>query len=102
MSPVSLSSRSAVCGGMAKTLRHVSRPSARCQSRGRALSVRAHKVELNFEGTTHVLEVGADETILSVAIDAGLEVPHDCDMGVCMTCPAKLVCPSIKYNLHNN
>ncbi|CAI5492546.1 unnamed protein product [Closterium sp. Naga37s-1] len=32
-----------------------------------------------------------DETILSAAIDAGLDLPHDCKLGVCMTCPAKLI-----------
>jgi ferredoxin len=24
-------------------------------------------------------------------MDAGLDLPHDCKMGVCMTCPARLV-----------
>jgi len=28
---------------------------------------------------------------LDAAIDSGLELSHDCKMGVCMTCPAKLV-----------
>lgn len=33
----------------------------------------------------------SDETILSKALDSGLPVPHDCKLGVCMTCPARLV-----------
>ena len=37
------------------------------------------------------VEVEADETILSRALDEGLDVPHDCKLGVCMTCPARLV-----------
>lgn len=30
-------------------------------------------------------------TILEVALENGIELPHDCKMGVCMTCPARLV-----------
>lgn len=37
------------------------------------------------------LEVEDGETILEAALDNGLELSHDCKMGVCMTCPAKLV-----------
>ncbi|GAU17246.1 hypothetical protein TSUD_109610 [Trifolium subterraneum] len=37
------------------------------------------------------LEVEPDETILSKALDSGLSVPHDCKLGVCMTCPARLI-----------
>jgi ferredoxin len=48
------------------------------------------KVEVEFEGKKHMLDVPEGETILSVAIEAGLEVPYDCQLGVCMTCPAKL------------
>lgn len=50
-----------------------------------------YKVEIEHEGQKHMLEVPEGETILSVAIEAGLEVPYDCQLGVCMTCPAKLV-----------
>uniref|UniRef100_A0A7S1SKS6 2Fe-2S ferredoxin-type domain-containing protein n=1 Tax=Tetraselmis chuii TaxID=63592 RepID=A0A7S1SKS6_9CHLO len=53
--------------------------------------VRAHKVTLNFEGKAYELEVSEDENILEVALDQGLELPCDCRMGVCMTCPAKKV-----------
>eukprot|EP01025_Chloroclados_australasicus_P014553 TRINITY_DN16832_c0_g1_i2.p2 TRINITY_DN16832_c0_g1~~TRINITY_DN16832_c0_g1_i2.p2 ORF type:complete len:139 (+),score=15.68 TRINITY_DN16832_c0_g1_i2:40-456(+) len=52
---------------------------------------RRHKVEIEHQGETYTLEVGAGQTILEVALDEGLELPHDCKMGVCMTCPAKLV-----------
>lgn len=38
-----------------------------------------------------MLEVEEDQTILEAALDSGLELSHDCKMGVCMTCPAKLV-----------
>lgn len=41
------------------------------------------------------LEVDPDETILSKALDSGLSVPHDCKLGVCMTCPARLLSGSV-------
>jgi ferredoxin len=37
-----------------------------------------------------VLDVPDDESILNVALDSGIDVPHDCKMGVCMNCAAKL------------
>ena len=29
--------------------------------------------------------------ILSAALDAGIELPHDCKLGVCLTCPSKVL-----------
>ncbi|XP_010551725.1 PREDICTED: uncharacterized protein LOC104822270 [Tarenaya hassleriana] len=52
---------------------------------------RSYKVVVEPNGATTELEVEAEETILSKALDSGLDVPHDCKLGVCMTCPAKLV-----------
>ncbi|KAI9194298.1 hypothetical protein LWI28_004918 [Acer negundo] len=52
---------------------------------------RSYKVVIEHEGESTELEVDPDETILSKAIDSGLTVPHDCKLGVCMTCPAKLL-----------
>lgn len=46
---------------------------------------------IEHESRTTELEVEPDETILSKALDSGLDVPHDCKLGVCMTCPAKLL-----------
>ncbi|GFQ00751.1 ferredoxin root r-b2 [Phtheirospermum japonicum] len=54
-------------------------------------SVHAYKVVIEHDGVATELEVEPDETILSKALDAGLDVPHDCKLGVCMTCPAQLV-----------
>ncbi|THG18474.1 hypothetical protein TEA_004702 [Camellia sinensis var. sinensis] len=54
-------------------------------------TVHSHKVVIEHEGRTTELEVEPDETILSKALDSGLFVPHDCKLGVCMTCPAKLL-----------
>ncbi|CAN4091805.1 unnamed protein product [Withania somnifera] len=53
--------------------------------------VRAYKVLVDHEGKTTELEVEPDETILSKALDVGMSVPYDCKLGVCMTCPAKLL-----------
>ncbi|KAK1263555.1 hypothetical protein QJS04_geneDACA009485 [Acorus gramineus] len=59
----------------------------------RALAHRcgAYKVVVEHEGRATTLEVEADETILERALEEGVEVPHDCKLGVCMTCPARLV-----------
>jgi hypothetical protein len=38
----------------------------------------SYTVQLTHKGVTHELKVGADESILEVALDAGLDVPHDC------------------------
>lgn len=54
-------------------------------------AVGAYKVVIEQNGVTTEVDVEEDETILSRALDVGLDVPHDCKLGVCMTCPAKLV-----------
>ncbi|GAB2289339.1 Ferulic acid decarboxylase 1 [Dionaea muscipula] len=51
----------------------------------------SYKVVIEHQGQVTELEVEDDETILSKALDRGLSVPHDCKLGVCMTCPAKLI-----------
>ncbi|XP_076897577.1 ferredoxin C 1, chloroplastic-like [Bidens hawaiensis] len=50
-----------------------------------------YKVTIQHEGQTVDLEVEPDETILEKALDSGMDVPHDCKLGVCMTCPARLL-----------
>ena len=50
---------------------------------------------IEHEGKTTQLDVEPDETILTKALDSGLDVPHDCKLGVCMTCPAKLLSGSV-------
>ncbi|RZC88393.1 hypothetical protein C5167_016209 [Papaver somniferum] len=55
----------------------------------------SYKVVIEHEGSTTTLDVDPDETILSKALDSGMEVPHDCKLGVCMTCPAKLISGSV-------
>jgi hypothetical protein len=48
------------------------------RGRGGALRVAAHTVQLTHNGVTHTLSVSGDESILEVALDAGIDVPHDC------------------------
>ncbi|ESW29126.1 hypothetical protein PHAVU_002G045400 [Phaseolus vulgaris] len=61
----------------------------------RPLTVRSYKVVIEQEGQSIPLEVEADETILSKALESGLPVPYDCRLGVCMTCPARLISGSV-------
>ncbi|KAG6545606.1 hypothetical protein Mapa_012960 [Marchantia paleacea] len=49
-----------------------------------------HKVEMIHDGQTYMLDVPEGESILTVALENGMDVPYDCNLGVCMTCPAKL------------
>lgn len=57
--------------------------------------VHSYKVVIEHEGESRELQVDRDETILSKALDSGLDVPHDCKLGVCMTCPARLLSGSV-------
>ncbi|GIL84156.1 hypothetical protein Vretimale_11121 [Volvox reticuliferus] len=50
-----------------------------------------YKIEIEHDGKKIDLAVPDGESILSVALDKGIDLPHDCKLGVCMTCPAKLV-----------
>lgn len=60
----------------------------------RSLSLNAkatYKVTVQHKGVETVLDVREDFSILSAALDAGIDLPHDCDLGVCLTCPSKIV-----------
>jgi ferredoxin len=52
---------------------------------------RTHTVVIEHAGKTHELSVRDGTSILEAALDKGIDLPHDCKLGVCMTCPAKLV-----------
>jgi CDP-4-dehydro-6-deoxyglucose reductase, E3 len=43
------------------------------------------------------LGVGADQSILDAALDAGLNIPHSCKSGHCGSCRAHLVAGRIRY-----
>lgn len=50
-----------------------------------------YTVEFVHQGKTHTLQVPEDKTILSVADEAGLDLPSSCHAGVCTTCAAKII-----------
>jgi ferredoxin len=56
-----------------------------------ACRAQEYTVEIEKGDETYKLTVDEDSYILEAAIDAGLDLPHDCKLGVCMTCPAKLI-----------
>merc|ERR1712060_144399 len=60
-------------------------------ARGSGLATLAFKVKMEHDGETVEVEVDEDEYILDAVENAGIEVPYDCRMGVCMQCPARLV-----------
>ncbi|ESQ56079.1 hypothetical protein EUTSA_v10026483mg [Eutrema salsugineum] len=62
---------------------------------GRIVVAQSYKVVVEHDGKKTELEVEPDETILSKALESGLDVPYDCNLGVCMTCPAKLVAGTV-------
>ncbi|KAL2244029.1 uncharacterized protein LOC105156999 [Sesamum indicum] len=74
-----------------------STPNASRIGRRRRLStsIRAYKVVIEQDDKRTELEVEPDETILAKALDSDLPVPHDCKLGVCMTCPARLVAGNV-------
>ena len=51
---------------------------------------KTYTVEFKHQGSIHTLQVPENETILSVADAAGLELPSSCHAGVCTTCAAKI------------
>jgi 2Fe-2S type ferredoxin len=50
-----------------------------------------HKVTIIHEGKETIHEVEEDTSVLTVALEAGIELPHDCTLGVCLTCPMRIV-----------
>ena len=50
-----------------------------------------YKVTVQHDGKDTIIEVAEDCSILMAALDAGIDLPHDCDLGVCLTCPSKIV-----------
>lgn len=67
---------------MRQTLHHIN---------SQAFNASLPQVEIEHDNGTTTLKVGEEQTILEAALENGLELSHDCKMGVCMTCPAKLV-----------
>jgi ferredoxin len=51
---------------------------------------KTYNVEIHHQGKTHTLQVPENETILSVADGAGLDLPSSCHAGVCTTCAGQI------------
>jgi ferredoxin len=52
---------------------------------------KTYNVEIQHQSKTYTLQVPENETILSVADTAGLELPNSCNAGVCTTCAAQII-----------
>src|SRR3569833_1991079 len=58
-------------------------------------SVKEHSVRIEPHGRT--LRVREDQSVLEVALAAGLNLPHSCRSGHCASCRARLVSGEIVY-----
>jgi ferredoxin len=47
--------------------------------------------EISHQGTVHTIQVAEDETILTAAHAAGVDLPTSCGAGVCTTCAALII-----------
>lgn len=48
-------------------------------------------MEIETQSGVETINVEEGDNILQTALHQGIELSHDCKMGVCMTCPARLV-----------
>ena len=56
------------------------------------LSKAIHTVTFQKDGKEFAtIKVPENKTVLDAAIDAGVDIPYDCKLGVCLTCPSKVL-----------
>lgn len=55
----------------------------------------AHRVQVADTGQS--FEVSADQTVLAAALEAGVALAHDCQLGGCGTCRIKLLDGRVRY-----
>jgi len=53
--------------------------------------VAKYDVTIKHEGRNRKVQVTEDQSILEAGLDAGLDLPHDCKLGVCLRCSAKVI-----------
>lgn len=53
------------------------------------------KVKIEWDGAVHDITCDAETTVLEAAMDNGIELPHSCMSGSCLTCPGKIVSGSV-------
>lgn len=52
---------------------------------------KTYTVEIQHQGSTHILQVPDEQTILAVAQASGLDLPNSCNAGICTTCAAQVI-----------
>ena len=66
-------------------------PSHVSNRRGSNLLQKAHQLTITtIEGETKTIPIEDYQSILEAAEDAGMELPHDCRLGTCLACAAKI------------
>lgn len=55
-----------------------------------------YEITVKLDGSEQVIKVSPQETILDAVIDAGMDPPYACQMGVCCTCRAKVLSGSVE------
>jgi ferredoxin len=55
----------------------------------------SYTAEIRHQGQTYTIPVHADQTVLSAAQAAGLDLPSSCCAGVCTTCAALILDGSV-------
>ena len=62
------------------------------KSRRLSVAVNAYSVTIqSLDGVSTVVDVPEGEYVLAAALDAGLDMSHDCTMGTCCRCSARLL-----------
>jgi CDP-4-dehydro-6-deoxyglucose reductase len=57
----------------------------------------AHEYSVRIDPQGRTLRVRADQSVLEVALEAGLNLPHSCRSGHCASCRARLLSGEIHY-----
>ena len=57
-----------------------------------------YDVKVILDGDEQVISVKADESILDVAIEKGIDPPYACQLGICTTCRAKCLTGKIEMD----
>ena len=71
---------------------------ARFGAKQRMATSMNYKVTIVDGDKETVLDVEGDMTVLEAALEAGIELDYDCQMGVCLTCPSKVVCGKVSQD----
>jgi ferredoxin len=72
-------------------LHHKSWQNSRRTNMNQLSAKKKHKVTVQHNGKDYILDVAENYSILDAALDAEIDLPHDCKLGVCLTCPARIV-----------